>query len=152
MGWTAHCTYHWRFSIPLAPSLLPIARLIPSTNTSQGGERYQSAFYVFEEMASTPSATGTHALVCQAVSELHLGRIPEAQAALEQALERDSGDVEALANLCVLQIVAGKAVEAKEAQGRLEKVKGGHMMLEELAEKGRLFDEAAKRYSAKVAS
>lgn len=47
----------------------------------------------------------------QAVAELHLGRIEEAQAALDQALKKDPGYAEAIANLLVLSVIAGKNVE-----------------------------------------
>ena len=125
-------------------------------NLRLGGDKYQAAYYVFEEMASTPSSTGTLALVSQAVSELHLGRVEEAQAALEQALGRDEGDRDALANLVVLLTVAGKRGEAEEVRGRLEKSgkgKGGeHPLLGDLREKERLFDEVATKWGPKVAS
>ena len=58
-----------------------------------GGERYQQAFYVFEEMAQGASTSAAKSLVGQAVAELHLGRLPEAEAALEQALKKDAKDV-----------------------------------------------------------
>lgn len=58
-----------------------------------GGERYQQAFYVFEEMAQGASTSAPKSLVGQAVAELHLGRLPEAEAALEQAVEKDPTDV-----------------------------------------------------------
>ena len=55
----------------------------------QGGEKYQQAFYVFEELAQAPSTSSLRTLVSQAVAELHLGRTEEAQAALEQDLKKD---------------------------------------------------------------
>ena len=58
-----------------------------------GGERYQQAFYVFEEMAQGASTSAAKSLVGQAVAELHLGRLPEAEAALEQAVQKDPKDV-----------------------------------------------------------
>lgn len=39
--------------------------------------------------------------------ELHLGRLEEAQTALEQALQKEPGYVEAIANLLVLKVVSG---------------------------------------------
>ncbi|MCJ1286429.1 hypothetical protein MMC26_005774 [Xylographa opegraphella] len=63
----------------------------------QGGEKYQQAFYEFEEMP-----------VCQAVAEIHLGRIPEAEAALQQAIQRKADDVEAISNSIVLNVLHGK--------------------------------------------
>ena len=46
-------------------------------------------------------------LVSQAVCELHLGRTEEAQAALDQALEKDANSADAIANLLVLNVISG---------------------------------------------
>lgn len=73
-----------------------------------GGEKYQQAFYVFEEMAQAPGTSATKSLVGQAVAELHLGRLPEAEAALQQAVQRDTNDPEAIANSIVLNVLSGK--------------------------------------------
>jgi coatomer protein complex subunit epsilon len=72
-----------------------------------GGEKYQQAFYVYEELAQAPSTSSVRSLVSQAVCELHLGRTEEAQAALEQALEKDANNADAIANLLVLNVIAG---------------------------------------------
>lgn len=74
----------------------------------QGGERYQQAFYVFEEMAQTQSTSAAKSLIGQAISELHLGRLPEAEAALQQALEKDPKQTEAIANSIVLSTLSSK--------------------------------------------
>lgn len=74
----------------------------------QGGEKYQQAFYVFEELAQSPSTSAAKSLVGQAVAELHLGRLPEAEAAFEQAMQKDSQDAEALANSIVLNVLLGR--------------------------------------------
>ena len=76
----------------------------------QGGDKYQQAFYVFEEMAQTPSTSAAKSLVGQAVAEIHLGRLPEAEAALQQAIEKDPENVEAIANSIVLNVLSGKDV------------------------------------------
>jgi coatomer protein complex subunit epsilon len=47
-------------------------------------------------------------LVGQAVAELHLGRLEEAEVALQQALEKNPTHVEALANSIVLSVLEGK--------------------------------------------
>lgn len=73
-----------------------------------GGEKYQQAFYVFEELAQAPSTSSAQTLVAQAVAELHLGRTEEAQAALDQALQKDPQYAEAIANAAVLQAIIGK--------------------------------------------
>lgn len=73
----------------------------------QGGEKYQQAFYVYEEIAQAPSTTSIRSLVSQAVCELHLGRLEEAQAALEQVLKKEPDYVEAIANMLVLKAISG---------------------------------------------
>jgi coatomer subunit epsilon len=75
-----------------------------------GGEKYQQAFYVFEELAQAPSTSAAKSFVGQAVAELHLGRLPEAEAALQQAIEKDPKDPEAIANSIVLGVLNGKDV------------------------------------------
>lgn len=75
---------------------------------SQGGDKYQQAFYVFEELAQAPATSSVRSLVSQAVAELHLGRTEEAQAALEEAMKKEPGYAETIANLLVLSVVTGK--------------------------------------------
>ena len=140
MGWIA----------PRKSPLSSVPHSQPMLTTTQGGERYQSAFYVFEEMAQSPSSSATKSLVGQAVAELHLGRLPEAEAALEQAMQRDPNDAEAIANMIVLNTISGK--DAKDLRGKLEATQAEHPLLEDLREKGKAFDAAAGKYAAKVAS
>lgn len=81
----------------------------------QGGEKYQSAFYVYEELASAPSTSAPLSIVGQAIAEIHLGRLPEAEAALTAALEKYPTDVELIANSIVLNVLAGKQTEELES-------------------------------------
>jgi Flp pilus assembly protein TadD len=78
----------------------------------QGGEKYQQAFYVYEELAQAPATSSVRSLVSQAVAELHLGRTEEAEQALEQALKKEPEYAEAIANFLVLSVITGK--DAKE--------------------------------------
>lgn len=136
------------------------------TNTVQGGEKYQQAFYVFEELAQAAATSSVRTLVSQAVCEVHLGRLEEAQAALEQALQKDAEHADAIANLLVLNIISGiDATEQTEyvsppelathlltASRNLKKVSPKHQFLADLEEKSALFDKAATKYSAKVSA
>lgn len=79
------------------------------TNTYQGGEKYQQAFYVFEELAA-PAASSPQSLISQAVAEIHLGRLEEAEVALQQALAKEPGNSTAMANNIVLNALAGKDI------------------------------------------
>ncbi|KAI9888300.1 MAG: hypothetical protein M1814_000753 [Vezdaea aestivalis] len=113
-----------------------------------GGDRYQQAFYVFEEMAQAPSTKATKSLVAQAVAELHLGRLPEAEAALQQAIEESPENAETIANTIVLTVILGK--DPKELVGTLQKTAPKHLFLTDLEAKAELFDKAASKYSPKV--
>ncbi|RGP68108.1 hypothetical protein FLONG3_8282 [Fusarium longipes] len=115
-----------------------------------GGEKYQQAFYVYEELAQAPSTSSVRSLVSQAVCELHLGRTEEAQAALEQALEKDANNADAIANLLVLNVISGSQYD--ELTQKLQSVKPDHQFLADLEEKSALFDRAATKYSPKVSA
>ncbi|KAF2867677.1 coatomer epsilon subunit-domain-containing protein [Massariosphaeria phaeospora] len=116
----------------------------------EGGEKYQSAFYVFEELAQTAQSQSTHSLVAQAVSELHLGRLPEAEAALQQAIDIDADSADTLANMVVLNTLLGKKEdEVAGLKQRLEKVDAGHSALRDWKEKKDEFERAKARYAPK---
>ena len=59
-------------------------------------------------MAQAPSSSGTKSLISQAVAEVHLGRLQEAEAALDQVLQKNPDEVEAIANYIVLKTISGK--------------------------------------------
>lgn len=77
--------------------LPPIGYCLVTENIFKGGDKYQQAFYEFEEMP-----------VAQSIAEIHLGRLPEADAALQQALQANPNDIEAIANSTVLNTLSGK--------------------------------------------
>jgi coatomer subunit epsilon len=115
----------------------------------QGGEKYQAAYYVFEELAQAPATQSVQMLVAQAVAELHLGRLPEAEAAMQQAVELSPDHPEVLANTIVLNTVLGKPAEAKEAKAKLEKAQPSHQALSDWAQKKSEFDAACGKYTPK---
>ncbi|PKX94033.1 putative Coatomer subunit epsilon [Aspergillus novofumigatus IBT 16806] len=115
-----------------------------------GGEKYQSAFYVYEELASAPGTSAPLSIVGQAVAEIHLGRLLEAEAALSAALEKYPEEAELIANAVVLNVLAGKPTE--ELESRLQQVKPSHALLADIQEKSELFDTAASKYAPRVAS
>ena len=59
-------------------------------------------------MAQASSSSATKSLVGQAIAEIHLGRLPEAEAALKQAMQNNPSDVDAIANSIVLNALTGK--------------------------------------------
>ena len=130
----------------------------------QGGDKYQQAYYVYEELAQAPTSSSPQTLVGQAVAELHLGRLEEAQVALQQALEKNPNHAEALANSIVLSILAGKepaehlgfvscswtADRTDHLDSTLKSAAPNHVFLSDVEQKGELFDRAAAKYSARV--
>jgi coatomer subunit epsilon len=76
-------------------------------NLAKGGEGVQGAYYIYEELAQSASST-SKSLLGQAVAEIQLGRLPEAEATLKQALEKDPQDADVLANAIVCATLAGK--------------------------------------------
>ncbi|KAF2722495.1 hypothetical protein K431DRAFT_311729 [Polychaeton citri CBS 116435] len=115
----------------------------------QGGDQYQKSFYVFEELAQAPSSQATYSLIAQAVSELHMGRLEEAEAALSQALEKEPHNTTALASKLVLDTIVGKG--SAESRGKLSSVDKSHEVLKDLEEKRNLFQAACEKYKPKFA-
>ncbi|TIC91684.1 Coatomer subunit epsilon [Colletotrichum higginsianum] len=119
-------------------------------NLAESWVGLRQAFYVFEELAQAPATSSIATLVSQAVAELHLGRTEEAQAALDQALAKDAGYAQAIANLLVLTVISGK--DPKEITEKLKAADPQHQFLADLEEKSAVFDKAATKYSAKVSA
>ena len=121
--------------------------LLTRWGCAQGGDEYQRAFYVFEEMAQGP-AEGTAsaaALVAQAVAELHLGRLEEGEEALTQALAREPDNSCAVANKIVLDTMVGR--DAGPGLERLRGLDGQHALLMEMDAKRDAFRAAMGKYS-----
>lgn len=112
-----------------------------------GSENYQKAFYVFEELAQGPSSTSSTSLIAQAVSELHMGRVEEAEVALNQALTMEPENSTALANRTVLDCILGKDVG--ESRRNLEGVDAEHEILEDFRLKREAFGVAMGKYTPK---
>lgn len=113
----------------------------------EGGEKYQQSFYVFEELAQAPATQAVHSLVGQAVAELHLGRLPEAEAALKQTIALNPKNPDVLANMIVLTTILGQDTE--ELKGKLTEVQPKHQLLADLVAKSEAFEAARAKYSPK---
>lgn len=81
------------------------------------------------------------------MSELHLHRFPESQAALEQAVALDAEAPDALANLIVLNTIQGN--ETKGLVERLRGVKPEHAFLVDVEGKREEFERARMKYTPK---
>ena len=83
------------------------------------------------------------------MSELHLGRLPEAETALQQVLQLEPDNADALANQVVLNTILGKDEEAQAGVTKLEGVQAQHPMVLDVARRKELFDAACAKYSPK---
>ncbi|KAF2087400.1 coatomer subunit epsilon [Saccharata proteae CBS 121410] len=113
----------------------------------EGGEKYQQAFYVFEELAQAPATQAIQSLLGQAVSELHLGRLPEAEAALQQAMALDPKSADVIANTIVLNTILGK--DTTELRKELQSVQPQHPFLADVEAKKDVFKQASAKYTPK---
>ena len=130
-----------------------------------GSEKYQSAFYVFEELATAEATKSWRSQAAQAACEMHLGRWDEAEAAMTEALKmvNASGDAakvveggkekaNVLANAVALNAVLGKEVERQELLSKLQAADGEHALVDDLRKKQELFEGAKGKYTPKFAS
>ena len=76
-----------------------------------------------------------------------MGRLDEAQSALDQALSLDPENANALANKVVLDTIAGR--DTSEVRRKLEAVDAQHDMLVDLDAKRGAFQSALEKYSPK---
>lgn len=77
-----------------------------------------------------------------------MGRLEEAETALNQALQLDGNDATALADLMVLEAIAGRK-GGEESRARLEGVDKGNQVLADLEERRSAFRSACEKYSPK---
>lgn len=80
---------------------------------------------------------------------MHLGRLPEAEAALQQAIEIDPKSADTIANLIVLNTLLGKTEETAQLKQQLQSVDAQHRAVQDWAEKKTDFQKAAAKYTPK---
>ncbi|ORZ10423.1 coatomer epsilon subunit-domain-containing protein [Absidia repens] len=118
-----------------------------------GGEKYQEAFYIFEEFGQSNSAQTIKVLNGQAASNLAMGRYPEAESLLLEALNKNSDDPETLVNMIVCSNLLAKAPDATNRYiNQLREVAPQHPFIVDLDLKSSLFDRSAARFNLVDAS
>ncbi|EIE87444.1 hypothetical protein G6F46_003048 [Rhizopus delemar] len=113
-----------------------------------GGEKYQEAYYIYEEFAQSNTAQTVKVLNGQAVANIALGRYPEAESLLLEAQNKDNDNPETLINLITCATLTGKSQEVVHRYtSHLREVAPKHPYVQELDLKSSLFDRCASHYT-----
>ncbi|KAF9427498.1 hypothetical protein BGZ94_004799 [Podila epigama] len=113
-----------------------------------GGERYQNAYYIYEEIATSSTSPTVKSMVGEAVCNIQMGQYPEAEGILQEALAKEPNNTDAIVNQIVLSTLLSKPVEEINVLvQQLQTVAPNHSYLQELDLKSSLFDRAAQRFA-----
>lgn len=127
----------------------PIAQLIEAwVGLKTGGDSYQQAFYIYEELGQSSAAQTAKMLNGKAVANFCLGKNSEAESGLLEALNKDPNDPETLVNLIACSIHLAKPADViKRYTNQLKDVAPKHPFLQDLELKESLFDRSAARFA-----
>ncbi|KAI8059827.1 coatomer epsilon subunit-domain-containing protein [Thamnidium elegans] len=113
-----------------------------------GGEKYQEAFYIFEEFAQSNTAQTVKVLNGQAAANLTLGRYPEAESLLLEAQTKDNDNADTLINMITCATLTAKSQEIiNRYVSQLREIEPQHPYLQDLDLKSSLFDRSASRFA-----
>merc|ERR1719219_1137593 len=116
------------------------------TNMALGGEKIQEAYYIYQEMIDKLGSTAL-LLNGQAVTFLAQGKYAEAEAALQEALERDPNNPETFVNLIVMSQHTGKQPEVSNRYlSQLKDMDPQHSFVVKLDQKEADFERMCKQY------
>ncbi|KAF8944396.1 hypothetical protein BGZ47_004295 [Haplosporangium gracile] len=113
-----------------------------------GGDKYQSAYYIYEEIATSSTSPTVKSLIGEAVCNIQMGHYPEAEGILQEVLSRDPTNTDAIVNQIVLSTLLSKpAEEISVLVQQLQSVAPNHSYLQDLDLKSSLFDRVAQRFA-----
>lgn len=117
------------------------------TNMALGGDKIQEAYYIYQEMIDKLGATSV-LLNGQAVTFLAQGKYSEAEAALNEAMEKDPNNADTLVNMIVLSQHQGKAPEVSNRYlSQLKDMDPNHGFVVKLNKKEEDFDRMVRQYA-----
>ncbi|KAG5863686.1 hypothetical protein JTB14_028363 [Gonioctena quinquepunctata] len=113
----------------------------------QGGDKLQDAYYIYQELVDKYGSTPL-LLNGQAVTFIGQAKYEEAEAALQEALDKDANYPDTLVNMIVLQRHMGKTPEiANRYLAQLKDANPDHPYIRNLKQKETDFSRICLQYS-----
>lgn len=116
------------------------------------GEKLQDSYFTFQELADKNTGT-SYLLNSEALCQINQGKFDEAQSLLQEALDKDSNNPDAMVNMIVLNQSLGKPIEVSNRLiSQLKDSHKNHPFVKDLLLKESEFNRIAQIYHPSVTS